>query len=333
MHILQTIATFASRTFAVWIIVFSGLAVLFPDVFAPLAGYTVPLLAVVMLGMGLTLRFADFTVVARRPIPLLTGVVTQFVVMPALAWGVATLLGLPAEVALGLILLGSVPGGTASNVVAYLARGDVAVSVAMTSISTIAAILVTPFLVLFYGGHLLPVDTGAMVLSIAQVVLLPVLAGLVLRALMPRVIERATPVVPMVSVVAVVVICSGVVGASVETLLAGGLLVIAAVMVHNLIGLAIGYGVAKLMGMSEAQRRSISFEIGIQNSGLASTLATAHFGPAAALPGAIAAVWANISGPLLSTFWGSRPPQDEFPATTTAAPAAEPGGDLPPRAS
>ncbi|GAB3721044.1 bile acid:sodium symporter family protein [Nocardiopsis nanhaiensis] len=333
MNLLSSIATFVSRTFAVWIIVFSGLAVGFPDVFAPLSEYTVPLLAVVMLGMGLTLRFGDFAMIVRRPVPLLTGVVAQYLVMPALAWAVAMVFGLPAEIALGLILLGSVPGGTASNVVAYLARGDVAVSVAMTSISTVVSILVTPFLVLFYGGHLVPVNTGEMVLSIAQVVLLPVLVGLLLRALMPRTIERATPLVPTVSVVAVVVICAGVVGASVETLLTAGMLVILAVVVHNLVGLAVGYVVAKLMGMPEAQRRAISFEVGIQNSGLAATLAVAHFGPAAALPGAIAAVWANISGPILATFWGGRPPREAAEAVDGESSGAAGSDGLPPRAS
>ncbi|MBE3000667.1 bile acid:sodium symporter family protein [Nocardiopsis sp. HNM0947] len=316
MSALTAVANFASRTFALWIIVLSALALAFPHVFAPLEPYTVPLLAVVMLGMGLTLRFKDFAVVARRPVPLLIGVFAQYLIMPSLAWALGKALALPPELALGLILLGCVPSGTASNIMAYLARGDVAVSVAMTSVSTLVAIVITPYLVLFYGGHLLPVDTGAMVLSIAQVVLLPVLTGLLLQALLPKVVERMMPVVPTVSVVAVVIICAGVVGSSRDTFLEAAPLVIVGVVVHNLVGLALGYAVAWMTRVPESQRRAISFEVGIQNSGLAATLGAAHFGPAAALPGAIAAVWANLSGPVLATFWGRRGVEE--PARETA---------------
>ena len=197
------------------------------------ASWTNPLLGLVMFGMGLTLRPADFALVARRPVPIVLGVLAQYVLMPGIAVLVTWALQLPPEIAAGVILVGCAPGGTASNVVSYLARGDVAVSVTMTSISTLLAPLLTPLLTLWLAGAYMPLNGADMARSIAVVVLLPVLAGLVVRLLLPRMITRLLPVLPWLSVLAISVIVAIVVSGSAEKILQAGLLVLVAVAVHN----------------------------------------------------------------------------------------------------
>ena len=260
------------------------------------ASWTNPLLGLVMFGMGLTLRPADFALVARRPVPVVLGVLAQYVLMPGIAVLVTWALQLPPEIAAGVILVGCAPGGTASNVVSYLARGDVAVSVTMTSISTLLAPLLTPLLTLWLAGAYMPLNGAAMARSIAVVVLLPVLAGLVVRLLLPRVITRLLPVLPWLSVLAISVIVAIVVSGSAEKILQAGLLVLVAVAVHNALGMALGWLVGRLTGQPAAVRRTTAIEVGMQNSGLAAGLAAQYMSPLAALPGAVFSVWHNLSG-------------------------------------
>ena len=260
------------------------------------ASWTNPLLGLVMFGMGLTLRPADFALVARRPVPVVLGVLAQYVLMPGIAVLVTWALQLPPEIAAGVILVGCAPGGTASNVVSYLARGDVAVSVTMTSISTLLAPLLTPLLTLWLAGAYMPLNGAAMARSIAVVVLLPVLAGLVVRLLLPRMITRLLPVLPWLSVLAISVIVAIVVSGSAEKILQAGLLVLVAVAVHNALGMALGWLVGRLTGQPAAVRRTTAIEVGMQNSGLAAGLAAQYMSPLAALPGAVFSVWHNLSG-------------------------------------
>jgi BASS family bile acid:Na+ symporter len=300
------VSSFAGRWFTVIVLLAGALALITPDTFAP-ATVAVPwLLALIMLGMGMTLQGQDFAIVARRPWALVAGVAAQYVVMPALAWLIATVLDLSPALAAGLILVGAAPGGTASNVMVYLSRGDTALSVAMTSISTLLAPLLTPLLVLALAGQMLPVDAGALFVSIVQIVLLPVVLGLLLRRLFPGAVERVLDAMPLVSVAGITAVVLAVVAASAETIYSVGLLVVLAVVVHNALGLAGGYGIARMFGMDTAGRRAISIEVGMQNSGLAAALATVHFNPAAALPGAIFSVWHNVSGSLLATYWARK---------------------------
>ena len=259
------------------------------------ASWTNPLLGLVMFGMGLTLRPADFALVARRPVPVVLGVLAQYVLMPGIAVLVTWALQLPPEIAAGVILVGCAPGGTASNVVSYLARGDVAVSVTMTSISTLLAPLLTPLLTLWLAGAYMPLNGADMARSIA-VVVLPVLAGLVVRLLLPRVITRLLPVLPWLSVLAISVIVAIVVSGSAEKILQAGLLVLVAVAVHNALGMALGWLVGRLTGQPAAVRRTTAIEVGMQNSGLAAGLAAQYMSPLAALPGAVFSVWHNLSG-------------------------------------
>lgn len=297
---------FAGRWFTVIVLLAGALALATPDTFAPMTVAVPWLLALIMLGMGMTLQGKDFAIVARRPWALVAGVAAQYVVMPALAWLIATALDLSPALAAGLILVGAAPGGTASNVMVFLSRGDTALSVAMTSVSTLLAPLLTPLLVLALAGQMLPVDTGALFVSIVQIVLVPVVLGLLLRRLLPRVVERLLDAMPFVSVAGITAVVLAVVAASAETIYSVGLLVVLAVVVHNALGLAGGYGIARVLGMDTAGKRAISIEVGMQNSGLAAALATVHFNPAAALPGAIFSVWHNVSGSLLATYWARK---------------------------
>ncbi len=320
---LKAVSSFVGRWFAVIVVVAGAIALIVPDAFA---GGTVAipyLLMVIMLGMGMTLRVSDFAIVARRPWALLIGVAAQYVVMPGLAWLLTQALDLPAAVAAGIILVGAAPGGTASNVMVYLAKGDTALSVAMTSVSTLLAPLLTPLLVLWLAGEYLPVDAGGLFVSIVQIVVVPVLLGLLLRAFLPRAVEAVLPALPLASVAGITAVVVVVVAASSETILSVGLLVVVAVVVHNLLGYGVGYAIARSFGMSTGARRAIAIEVGMQNSGLAAGLATVHFSPAAALPAAIFSVWHNVSGSLLASYWARRDPDRD--TRVSAAPVQETG--------
>ncbi|GAB3542117.1 bile acid:sodium symporter family protein [Arthrobacter tecti] len=288
-----------------------AVALLMPTAFTGLAPAINPLLGVIMFGMGLTLTPPDFALIARRPIPVVIGVVAQFLVMPLLGLLVASVLGLPAALAAGVILVGCCPGGTASNVVSYLAKGDVALSVAMTTVSTLLAPIFTPLLTLWLAGQYLPVDAGSMAWSIVQIVLIPVALGLAARLLLPRLVAAALPVLPWISVSAITLVVMAVVGLSADAIFSAGLLVLLAVILHNGLGYALGYTAARLFKLPVPARRTTAVEVGMQNSGLAAGLARTHMTPESALPAAIFSVWHNVSGALLAAYWRRRGPADE----------------------
>ena len=313
---LRRVADFAARWFAALIVAGGAFGLLLPGPSASLAPAIPWLLGVIMFGMGLTLEPRDFAVVVRRPQAVVVGVVSQFLIMPLVGWGVGTALGLSAALLVGMVLVGAAPGGTASNVIVYLARGDVALSVAMTSISTLLAPVLTPLLVLWLAGSTLPVDAGALFISIVQVVLLPVVGGIVVRITARRLVERMLPLLPLVSTTGIVVVVAAVVGANVDAVRSTGPLLLLAVVLHNGCGLLLGYVAARASGLDESRRRAVSVEVGMQNSGLAATLATVHFAPLAALPAAVFSIWHNMSGAALASFWARRP----------VAPATEPVG-------
>ncbi|UOR10400.1 bile acid:sodium symporter family protein [Halobacillus amylolyticus] len=311
MKLLETISNLAGKYFAFWVIGVAAVAYFIPEPFLFLNSYITILLGVVMFGMGLTLKPVDFKLVASKPLPVIIGVLAQFLIMPLAALAIAFALNLPNELAAGLVLLGSVPGGTASNVMVYLAKGNLALSVAMTSFSTLLAPVATPLILLALAGQWLPVDPISMFISIVQVIIIPITLGIIIRKLLPTVVDKSSSAIPLISVVAIIVIVSAVVSANVESIATSGLLIFSAVMIHNLTGLLLGYVTALLMRLDESKRRAISIEVGMQNSGLGVTLAAAHFGPLAALPSVIAAVWHNISGPILATFWSKKPVDTE----------------------
>jgi BASS family bile acid:Na+ symporter len=304
---LRKIAELVGRWFAVLVLLAGVAGRGAPTPLAPLAGHIPLFLGIVMFGMGLTLRGGDFALVAKRPWAVLIGVVAQFVIMPSLAWAVGGLYGLTGMAMLGMILVGAAPGGTASNVIVYLGKGDTALSVTMTAISTLLAPFLTPLLILWLADEALDISFMDLFGSILQVVLVPVLAGIVVRAIAGRLVERLLPYLPIVSVGGIVLVVLGVVAANAQTVLSTGLLLALAVITHNLLGLLLGYGAAKLARLDRPARRAVSIEVGMQNSGLAASLAATHFTPAAALPAALFSVWHNLSGAALATWWARRP--------------------------
>jgi bile acid:Na+ symporter, BASS family len=275
-------------------------------------------LGIVMFGMGLTLKPVDFKLVFTNPIPVLAGVALQYTVMPLTAFLIAKLLQLPPELAAGLVLLGCVPGGTASNVMVYLARGNVALSVAMTSISTLLAPIATPAILLLLAGQWLPVDAKSMFMSIVQVIIVPIALGFIVQRFLPKLVQKSVAVVPLISVIAILVIVMAVTAANSGNVATAGFIVFVAVFLHNSAGLLFGYLLAKAFGLKENDRRAISIEVGMQNSGLGVALATAHFSPLAALPSVWGAIWHNISGPILATYWSKKAVKQE---TKPAVPA------------
>ena len=226
--------------------------------------------------------------------------------MPLLAWILAHAFSLPPELAAGVILVGTCPGGTSSNVMTYLARGDVALSVSMTMASTILAPIMTPLLTLWLAGQWIDIPAGKMMISIAQVVIAPIVLGLLINHFFERPVQKAVKVLPLISVVAIVLIVGAVVSANAGRIMETGALIMVVVMCHNLLGYALGFAVAKLMHMDMAKVKAVSIEVGMQNSGLAASLALLHFGPAAAIPGALFSVWHNISGSLAANYLSSR---------------------------
>lgn len=295
-------AYIAALGFPVLVIIGGLIGYFFSEQTHSIAGWTSTLLGIVMFGMGLTLQPVDFALVARRPLPVLFGVIAQYVIMPLLALVVVKILGLPAEIAAGVILVGCAPGGTSSNVVSYLARGDVALSVTMTSVSTLLAPIFTPLLTLWLAGQYMPVSAAAMAWSIVKVVLIPVVAGLIVRVLLKRIVEAILPVLPWISVIAIATIVAIVVSGSKASIAKAGLIVFIAVVLHNAGGYLLGYLTGRVLGYDAPVRRTMSVEVGMQNSGLAASLAAQYMTPLAALPAAVFSVWHNLSGAILAAF-------------------------------
>ena len=256
------------------------------------------LLGLVMLTMGMTLGGRDFLPLLKRPWDVAIGVAAQFLVMPLVAWLVVKALGLPAELALGVVLVGACPGGTASNVMTYLAKGDVPLSVAMTSVSTLMAPFVTPFWVWALADRVIAVDAPAMCLSVLEVVILPIALGVVLNSCWPRFCERLKPVLPKLSLGVILLIVYVVVSGNWSAICSSAGLLLAAVVLHNGLGMAVGYAIGRLCRLSAAKCRTLAIEVGMQNSGLAVSLASVHFASLAlaSVPGAVFSVWHNLSG-------------------------------------
>lgn len=289
-----------------WVLATAALALVFPE---PLQGIrpTVinPMLGIVMLGMGMTLRLQDLRILASRPRLILAGMLAQYTAMPLLAWLLCRAFNLDEALAIGVILVGCCPGGTASNVVTYLARGDVALSIGTTAASTLLAPLATPLLVWMLAGKAVNVNVPAMLLSILCVVILPIATGLILKRLFPKATEKATACLPTLSTLAIAAIVAIVVAANAQKLATCGAQIAMAVILHNTGGYLLGYLAARTIRCNRAQSKALSIEVGMQNSGLATSLATLHFAayPLATVPGAVFSVWHNISGALLARFY------------------------------
>ena len=303
---MKRICHYISEYMGVLVLASAVLAMLFPEQLQQVRPTVINyMLGVVMFGMGLTLNLQDFKIVFSRPKDVIIGCMAQFTVMPLLAWTLARLFSLDEALALGVVLVGCCPGGTASNVITYLAKGDLALSVGMTGVSTLLAPFLTPLLTWALAGKSVNVDVVGMLLSILWVVIVPIIVGLIVKWLWPKFTEQATDYLPAFSSIAIATIVAIVIAANASKLLAGGMLIIVVVAMHNVCGLALGYLIGRLLRLTEPKKRAISIEVGMQNSGLASSLATIHFAayPLATIPGAIFSVWHNLSGALVARLY------------------------------
>lgn len=303
---MKKLCNYISKYMGAIVVLVAAVALFWPSSFLWVDTWAInPMLGVIMFGMGLTLSPQDFRIVFSRPKDIIIGCLAQFTIMPLLALGLSWAFALPKELALGVILVGCCPGGTASNVITYLAKGDLALSVGMTATSTLIAPLITPLLVWLLAGTMVEVDTIGMLLSIVYVVIAPIAVGLVFQRYLPKFTKSIVPYLPAFSSVVIAFVVGIVVSHNADRLLVGGMIVVLVVMLHNLCGLSLGYIIGRLLGLADAKRRAISIEVGMQNSGLASSLATLHFAafPLATIPGAIFSVWHNISGALVARIY------------------------------
>ena len=304
---MKQICNFIARWMGALVLLMAIFSMLIPAPFLAIETWVInPLLGLIMFGMGLTLSVKDFRIVLSHPKNVLLGCLAQFTIMPLMAWLLVWLFHLPKELARGVILVGCCPGGTASNVITYLAKGDLALSVGMTATSTLLAPLMTPFLVWFLAGTMVDVDTIGMLTSIVYVVIAPIVAGIICQRYLPRFTHGVIDYLPAFSTIMITMVVGIVVSHNADKLLDGGLIVVLVVICHNLSGLILGNLIGRLLRLSRPQCVAISIEVGMQNSGLASSLAVIHFAayPLATIPGAIFSVWHNISGALAAKWYG-----------------------------
>lgn len=311
MDKLTQLSNFIGKTFAFWAALCAIIAFTSPETFKWVLPYVPVLLGVVMFGMGLTLTPSDFKIITKHPKAVIIGVIAQFVIMPLTAYFLTKVLNLPPEVAVGVILVGCCPGGTSSNVMTYLARGNVALSVAVTSISTLLAPVLTPLTFMLLANEMLDIDGISMFISILKMVLLPIVLGIVAHTLFRQQTEKAVGALPLVSVIAITLIIGAVVGASKGKIVESGLLIFGVVVLHNGIGYLLGFLAAKCCKLPYDAQKTLAIEVGMQNSGLGAALAAAHFAaaPVVAVPSALFSVWHNISGSLLASYWASKSDQ------------------------
>ena len=306
MKVIEKISEFFGKYMALIVLAAAALALFVPQSSLWIdTSWINYLLMVVMFGMGLTMKPRDFALVFKRPKDILVGTAAQFIIMPALAFGLSKLFQLDPALTARVVLVGTCPGGTSSNVITYLSKGDVALSVGMTSVNTLLAPLLTPAITWLLLQTTVRVDVWAMFWSIIQVIIIPVALGFVINRFFGKFTEKAVAVLPSVSTVAICLIIAAVVSHNAEKIYTSGVLVFAVVILHNLLGYAGGFGLGKLLKMPPEKVKALSIEVGMQNSGLATSLAgTAFSGLAmATVPGAVFSVWHNISGAILAGFY------------------------------
>ena len=267
------------KTFALWVILFAAIALLAPDLFIWLKAYIPWLLGIIMLGMGMTMTVDDFKGVLQSPKAVFIGVVAQFAVMPGLAYLLCKMMNLPSEIAIGVILVGCCPGGTASNVITYMAKGNTALSVACTSVSTLLAPLLTPAIFYLLASQWIEINASSMFISILQVVLFPIILGLIIRAVLKSKVESYIQVMPLISVIAIVAIVAAIIGGSKAQILESGLLILGVVALHNGLGYLVGFWASRLFKLPYADCKAVAVEVGMQNSGLGVALAAVSASP------------------------------------------------------
>lgn len=299
---IQSIIRFCTKYMSIGVVLIGIFSIFWPDVMKPFAPKIPTLLGIIMFGMGMSLTPRDFKNVFKQPKNVAIGTLLQFVIMPAAAFALVKLFDLPPAIAIGVVLVGCCPGGTASNVISYIAKADVALSVSMTMVNTILAPFVTPFLVWLIAGAWVDIDFMSMMMSIVKMVLLPLIVGVGINYFFPKQVKKVNTFMPMFSALVVIITVGCVVSLSGRTILDNGLVILAVVILHNLCGMLLGNFCAKKIGMNKAQTRAMTIEVGMQNSGLASTLALMYFTAAGGIAGAIFSVWHNVSGSLFASY-------------------------------
>jgi BASS family bile acid:Na+ symporter len=301
-----------TNLFPLWILLGASTALIKPEVFTWFSGSMIPIgLGFIMLGMGLTMEVDDFRRVSKTPGPVLLGILLQYLIMPAAGWICAQAFQLPAPLAVGLILVACCPGGTASNVINYLARTDVPLSVTMTTLSTFAAVILTPLLTKWLAGSIIEVNAWGLFRDTALVVILPVILGLAAKHYLPRITQRILPAAPLVAVIFIVLIVSSIVGMGKDRIINAGPQLIGAVFSLHALGFLFGYLLTKLTARDEIVARTVSVEVGMQNSGLGVVLARSNFAdPLVAIPSAISSVFHSLIGSLLAAIWRRHVPKN-----------------------
>ncbi|PAF41560.1 bile acid:sodium symporter family protein [Helicobacter sp. 11S03491-1] len=303
MKFLRQTSGFVGKNIAVIVIIFAALALFFPQNFNFInPGLIAPLLGVIMFGMGLTIRLDDFKILFFRPKEVIIGVLAQFIVMPLLAFVLVKIFHLSPDLAIGVILVGTSPGGTSSNVITYLSKGDVSLSVAITSCTTLLAPIMTPLLTYFLAGESIEVNIFSMFLSIIQIIIIPIFLGIIVHKFLPKIANSIQDILPLISTIGIVAIIISIVSANASKILISSFVIISIVILHNIFGYLIGFLIGKVTRQPLAKIKALSIEVGMQNSGLAASLAITHFAiyPLAAVPAVIFSVWHNISGGILA---------------------------------
>jgi bile acid:Na+ symporter, BASS family len=310
---MQRVLDWLTNLFPLWAMLGGAAALVRPALFTWFNSTCIMWgLSLIMLGMGITLSVEDFKRVVKLPKAIAAGFLAQYTIMPFLGWAIASALPLEKHMAVGLILVACCPGGTASNVVTFLARADVPLSVLMTMCTTFAAVVMTPLLTKSLAGAIVPVDALGLFLSTVQVVLLPLVLGLALHHYAPKLVTRVLPAAPLVSVVFITLIVASVIGQNAQPIReSGGVLLLAVLLLHAG-GFALGYGFAKLFGYDQIVCRTVSIEVGMQNSGLGVVLAKKHFPDTLApVPCAVSSVFHSVIGSLLAAWWRWRTEREQ----------------------
>lgn len=302
---MKRISFYLTSAFPLWIIICSIAALIEPSMFTWFSGSFITYgLGVIMLGMGLTLSLEDFKIVIKSPKWVFTGMILQFTIMPLFGWGLGYIFQLPLPFQVGLIIVSCCPGGTASNVISYLAKANVALSVTMTAVSTIAAVIMTPLLTTLLIGDKIEVSAFQLFLGTIKVVLVPVALGVLLNKYLPKITGRIKPIAPLVAVIAIVLIVASIIGQGKDEILASGLSLIGAVICLHICGFALGYLISRLIVKNTDVNRTISIEVGMQNSGLGAYLAKANFAnPAIAIPSAMSSAIHSLVGSIAAGIW------------------------------
>jgi BASS family bile acid:Na+ symporter len=303
---IDAVPYFIERNFILIAVAMSAVALAHPPTFTWVKPH-IPLgLGIIMFGMGLTLEFGDFMDILRKWPLVGLGMILQYAIMPLLAVGISYALGLPADITIGMIVVGACPGGTASNVIAYLAKANVPLSVTMTLASTCLAPLLTPAIIYLLLERQIHIDFWSMVTSVFWIVVFPLVDGLILRRIFRRWLEPFLRWFPSLSIIVIALLIACIIGLNQATLLGLPFLALLAVILHNTLGLAAGYGLARAARCNRRDARTLAIEVGMQNSGLGVALAVKHFGAATALPGALFSLWHNLSGVALARRWRNR---------------------------